>query len=146
MFGPEDLQRKAGGSGYGLPGSDYTSPTAPRETVQRPTIADVTNKQTPKAMPMSYGDLNIYQSGPFPGLALTNPDDEANRVAMNQLIGNIVAHNPELRTYYSNPDATFRNIQPGIVQDITDLSNPETSYMDFADAIEQARAYGEPGV
>jgi|TARA_E500000318_G_scaffold87222_2_gene84116 hypothetical protein len=146
MFGPEDLQRKAGGSGYGLPGSDYTSPTAPRETVQRPTIADVTNKQTPKAMPMSYGDLNIYQSGSFPGLALTNPDDEANRVAMNQLIGNIVAKNPELRTYFSNPDATFRNIQPGIVQDITDLSNPETSYMDFADAIEQARAYGEPGV
>ena len=59
MFGPEDLQRKAGGSGYGLPGSDYTSPTAPSESaVQRPTIADVTDKPTPQSQ-MIYGDLNI---------------------------------------------------------------------------------------
>jgi len=152
MFGPEDLQRKAGGSGYGLPGNDYTAPTAPRETVQRPTIPDVTNKQTPKAMPMSYGDLNIYQSGSFPGLALTNPDDEANRVAMNQLIGNIVAQNPELRTYFSDPESTFRSIQPGIVvsgetpapKDIF-VENPQARYRTLDEAKAFAKANPSTG-
>jgi len=150
MFGPEDTQRIFGGGTSGMPsaeelGYDF-SPTPTRETVQRPTIADVTNKQTPKAVPMSYGDLNIYQSGSFPGLALTNPDDEANRVAMNQLIGNIVAQNPELRTYFSNPESTFRNIQPGMVQDVLDPSITKRSYMDYDDAVDQARAYGAPGI
>tara|TARA_R110002012_G_scaffold137272_1_gene292075 strand:- start:58 stop:1926 length:1869 start_codon:yes stop_codon:yes gene_type:complete len=124
MYGPDELQRRAGGSSYGLPGSDYTSPTAPSESaVQRPTIADVTNKPTPRSMPMSYGDLNIFQSGPVQGLTLTNEQDQLNKEAMTELIRNVVEDFDGAKPYFQDPNSTFRTITPGEMYAIGAPSN-----------------------
>ena len=150
MYGPDEIQRMAGGNTYGAPGSNYTSPTSAPETsaIDKPTIADVTNQTTPEARtrPMSYGDLNIYQDGPFEGLGLTNPADQANKEQMTHLIGNVIEDFDGARPYFEDPNSTFRTIQPGMVQDIYDPSNLETSYMDFDQAIDAAKANNMMGV
>ena len=147
MYGPDELQRMAGGSSYGLPGSDYTSPTAPSENaVQRPTIADVTNKPTPSSMPMSYGDLNIFQSGPVQGLTLTNEEDQINKEAMTELIQNVVEDFDGAKPYFQDPNSTFRTITPGEMYEIGAPSNEVSSYMDYDQAIADARARAARGV
>ena len=128
MYGPDELQRMAGGNTYGAIGS---SP-----------ISSVEQDDTPN--PMSYGDLNIYQSGPVPGLTLTNEQDQLNKEAMEKLIGEVTDKYSGTKNFFQDPNSTFRNITPGVVRDSYNVNNPdEISYGDIEQAIADMRAEGE---
>jgi len=128
MYGPDELQRMAGGNTYGAIGS---SP-----------ISSVEQDDTPK--PMSYGDLNIYQSGPVPGLTLTNEQDQLNKEAMEKLIGEVTDKYSGTKNFFQDPNATFRTITPGVMRDSYNVNDPDAiSYKDYESAIADMRARGE---
>ena len=127
-YGMDDLQRMAGGNTYGAIGSSPVSSVEQDDT----------------SNPMSYGDLNIYQSGPVQGLTLTNEQDQLNKEGMEKLIGEVIDKYSGTKNFFQDPNSTFRNITPGVVRDIYNVSDPDAiGYRDVEQAIAEMEAKGE---